>query len=124
MNAGSFASIRFVRRRSGPRRRARNSAHVMSRGRSSRWTDRRRARDDHLLDRAGVAASASSTIDFERDLLALAEGDVGGEDEPATRSRDPVAERRAPKPAKTTEWIAPMRTVASISTIASGQVGM
>jgi hypothetical protein len=29
-----------------------------------------------------------------------------------------------PKPAKTTEWMAPMRTQASMSTIASGQTGM
>jgi hypothetical protein len=44
-------------------------------------------------------------------------------------SREPLAAIRspsapAPKPAKTTEWIAPMRTVASMSTIASGEVGM
>jgi hypothetical protein len=44
-------------------------------------------------------------------------------------SREPLAPMRsasapAPKPAKTTEWIAPILTVASMSTIASGAVGM
>ena len=44
-------------------------------------------------------------------------------------SREPLARTRsarapAPKPAKTTEWMAPMRTAASISMMASGQVGM
>jgi len=44
-------------------------------------------------------------------------------------SRDPLAAMRspralAPNPAKTTEWIAPMRTVASMSMMASAEVGM
>ena len=43
--------------------------------------------------------------------------------------RDPLAAIRSasafsPNPANTTRWIAPIRTVASISAIASGQIGM
>ena len=38
------------------------------------------------------------------------------------RMRSPSAP--APNPANTTQWIAPMRTVASMATIASTDVGM
>ena len=40
----------------------------------------------------------------------------------AAASRPPKAPE--PKPANTTRWIAPMRAQASITAIASGQVGM
>ena len=42
--------------------------------------------------------------------------------EPLARIRSPSAP--APKPAKTTQWMAPIRTVASIAMIASADVGM
>ena len=46
-----------------------------------------------------------------------------------SRSREPLALIRspsapAPKPANTTQWIAPIRTVASMAMIASAVVGM
>ena len=42
--------------------------------------------------------------------------------EPDIRTRSPSAPE--PNPAKTTEWIAPMRTMASMRMMASGIVGM
>jgi len=42
--------------------------------------------------------------------------------DPLARIRSPSA--REPNPAKTTMWIAPIRTAASITMIASGEVGM
>ena len=62
---------------------------------------------------------------LQRGVFALAIADIRGEDQAGTGCLDPVGESAcAPKPAKTTTWIAPMRTAASISMIASGQGGM
>ena len=70
------------------------------------------------------AARASSTIDSRSTSLPFryVTSVVSTSREPLARIRSPSAP--APKPAKTTQWIAPIRTVASIATIASAEVGM
>ena len=75
-------------------------------------------------DAVSSESSASSTISFNRTFLPLRQVASA-----VKTRRDPLAWIRsasafAPKPAKITEWIAPMRTVASISVIDSGQGGM
>jgi hypothetical protein len=47
---------------------------------------------------------------------------VSNSREPLERIRSPSAP--APNPANTTQWMAPILTVASIAMIASGEVGM
>ena len=125
MNAGSLASIGNVRSAVPVARRARKSLPDEVAARRIGGAAHRAARRRPLLHRtAPPTFSASSTIGISGTSLALAVGDVGGEHDSRSAGRDAVAERSAPKPANTTEWIAPMRTVASISTIGSGQVGM
>ena len=72
----------------------------------------------------GAPATASSTICFSGTSLPLryVTSVAKTARAPARRMRSPSAP--APKPAKMTMMTAPMRTAASMSTIASAQVGM
>jgi hypothetical protein len=123
MNAGSFASIRTTSPRwLAPS--ARNSGHQTSRPPWNGTGSRPRFRITTCSTGAPLCASASSTISLRRVSFPLRKvtSAVNTAFEPLAAIRSPSA--FAPNPAKTTQWIAPIRTVASMRAIASGEVGM
>ena len=120
MNAGVLG--RGVGRRAVTARSAARGTRP-SRGRGLRWSgvaSPRRRRTTTRSTSFGHRVERLVDDRLEVDVLALALGDVGRQDEPrAARARSDRPARRAPNPANTTQWMAPIRTVASIAMIAS-----
>ena len=98
MYAGSFAAVSAVEP-SPPAPAARNASQSRSRVRSQLGRRRRGAAGRRpARRRRRTSSSASSTIAVELDVLALAPGDVGGEDEPRPARRGSDRPARCAEP--------------------------
>ena len=77
----------------------------------------------HVLDARGLLQRLVGD-GLQRDVLAGAQRDVGGDEQLALRVVDAVAERVGAEAAEDDGWIAPIRVQASIAIGSSGIIGM